>query len=313
MDLAFLPQRASAYAGEVDWLFAGLLAVTGAVLALVFGLMLVFCVRYRSGSRIARPPVGGKSWRWEVTWTTLTFLVFLGLFAWGADLYLREHHPPADAVDIMVVAKQWMWKAEHPGGQREIDQLHVAAGQPVRLVMTSQDVIHSFFVPAFRIKQDVLPGRYETLWFTPTRAGEYRLFCAEYCGTDHAAMGGSIVVMEPAAFAAWLSQAGTDGSLAAQGEALFRRYGCSGCHGGHGTVRAPSLAGLYGSPVPLQSGETVIADDRYLRDSILQPRAQVAAGYAPVMPSFAGEIPEEALMKLIAYIKSLAAPAGNAP
>jgi len=208
-------------------------------------------------------------------------------------------------VDVFVVAKQWMWTLQHPSGQREINELHVARGQPVRLVMTSQDVIHSFFVPAFRLKQDVLPGRYTEMWFTPTRTGRFHLFCAEYCGTDHARMGGDIVVMEPADFERWLDAHGGTPDMAARGEALFRQYGCSGCHGANATIHAPDLAGLFGKPVPLADGTTVIADERYLRDSILLPRKEIAAGYEPIMPSFAGQIGEPDILDLIAYIRRL--------
>jgi len=204
-----------------------------------------------------------------------------------------------------VVGKQWMWKAQHPGGQREINALHVPVGQDIRLVMASQDVIHSFYIPALRIKQDVVPGRYETMWFRADRVGRYHLFCAEYCGTDHAKMGGWVTVMSPRDFSDWLRMQGGQQSLAAQGRQLFHRYGCSGCHDPGGTVRAPNLNGVFGSPVPLSDGSVVIADERYVRDSILDPKGQVAAGYAPVMPTFKGQIGEDDLAKLVAYIESI--------
>ena len=305
--VAFLPVTASNLADNVNWLSVGLVLVTGAILALVFGLMLTFCVRYRRGSTADRGGRVRRSWRIEVGWTTATFVAFIGLFFWGANLYIRERRPPADATEIYVVAKQWMWKVEHPGGQREIDTLHVPVDRPVRLVMTSQDVIHDFYVPAFRVKQDVLPGRYEDLWFTPTKVGEYHLFCAEFCGTEHAHMGGWVIVMQPGDYEQWLGAQGGGESLAQEGAALFRQYGCSGCHGAASSVHAPPLEGLYGRPVPLADGQVVTADDRYIRDSILMPKAQIAAGYPPIMPSFAGQIGEEDLVKLIAYIKSLGA------
>src|SRR5581483_5283829 len=213
---------------------------------------------------------------------------------------------PPDAMEVFVVAKQWMWKLQHPGGQREIDELHVPRGRAVKLVMTSQDVIHSFYVPAFRLKQDVLPGRYTEMWFVATTAGRFHLFCAEYCGTDHAHMGGDVVVMEPAAFDQWLNEHRGAADMATRGEMLFRQYGCSGCHGQNATVHAPNLAGIFGKPVPLSDGTTVIADERYIRDSILLPRKEVAAGYPPIMPSFAGQIEEDDILDLIAYVKSLA-------
>jgi cytochrome c oxidase subunit 2 len=204
---------------------------------------------------------------------------------------------------IYVVGKQWMWKVQHPNGRREIDELHLPAGQRVRLVLSSEDVIHSFYVPAFRIKQDAVPGRYTSVRFTPTRAGEYRLHCAEYCGTDHARMGGRVVVLQPADFAAWLEQGNSAPTLAAQGFELFRRKGCSGCHSPRSTVHAPDLAGIFGRTVHLADGRTLVADEAYLRDSILLPRRDVTAGYAPVMPSFQGQLDESELAALIAFLK----------
>jgi cytochrome c oxidase subunit 2 len=198
-----------------------------------------------------------------------------------------------------------MWKAQHPGGQREINELHVPTGQDVRLVMASQDVIHSFFIPALRIKQDVVPGRYETMWFRADRPGRYHLFCAEYCGTDHAHMGGWVTVLNPREYASWLRQQGGQETLAEQGKQLFRTYGCGGCHGAGGSVRAPPLEGVFGSPVPLSDGSIVIADEKYIRDSIFDPKAQIAAGYQPIMPTFAGQVSEDDLAKLIAYIESI--------
>jgi cytochrome c oxidase subunit 2 len=232
-------------------------------------------------------------------------VVFLGLFAWGASLYLQAYGDPEGAMPIYVVAKQWMWKVQHPGGQREINELHVPVGRSIRLIMASQDVIHSFFLPAFRIKHDVVPGRYQTLFFQAENAGVFQLLCAEFCGTDHSRMIGRIIVMKPEDYETWLSRQDVTGRLASEGAMLFRELGCSGCHLGQGTVRAPPLQGLYGKPVPLQDGSMVVADERYIRDSILQPRSQVAAGYEPKMPSFAGHVTEDQLIRLVAYIKSL--------
>jgi cytochrome c oxidase subunit II len=304
--LPIWPTLASSYAHQVDEVFIGLLIVTGLVLLLVTGLLITFSVRYRRGSDADRSDRVKKSWHWEVGWTTATFVGFLGLFAWGADLYEFAYTAPADATDVFVVGKQWMWKMEHPDGQREINELHVPLGRPIRLVMTSQDVIHSFFVPALRIKHDVLPGRYETLWFEATKIGEFPINCAEYCGTDHSYMKGRVVVMEPADYERWLQAGKPAGSLAQQGEALFRQFGCSGCHSDRSKVHAPPLEGLFGRPVPLQDGRIVTADERYIRDSILLPKREIAAGYLPLMPSFAGQIDEDDVLKLIAYIKSLA-------
>lgn len=311
--IPFWPEHASSYAGEVDILFISLLIVLVLTAGLVFFLLILFAQRYRHNSGADRSGATKKTWRWEVGWTTASLLIFVGLAIWGANLYTRLYQPPADALQIFIVGKQWMWKAEHPGGQREINELHVPLGRDVRLLMASQDVIHSFFIPALRIKQDVVPGRYEQLWFRADKVGRYHFFCAQYCGTDHAHMIGWLTVMEPRAYAAWLRTEGGEASLAQQGAALFRRYGCSGCHEGGGTVRAPALEGLYGSPVPLSDGRVVIADDSYIRDSILLPKKDVVASYQPVMPSFAGQISEDDLVKLIAYIESMqpAAPAGR--
>jgi cytochrome c oxidase subunit II len=309
----WLPQATSA-APEVDYLIASLVLISCLVLALVFGLMLVYMFKYRAGSTADRGGVSEKTWRLETAWTSATLLVFFGLFIWGADLYVRLFRAPADAMTIYVVGKQWMWKVQHPGGQREINALHLPAGQPVRLVMTSEDVIHDFAIPAFRIKHDVLPGRYEMLWFVANRPGTYHLFCTQLCGTGHAQMVGDIVVMPAPDFQSWLQQNAAGETLATAGKTLFIRHGCSGCHGIGGVggkqsesiVNAPPLTGLYGSPVPLADGTMVTADDRYLRDTILMPEKTRVAGYPPAMPSFAGQISEEDLIKVVAYIKSLA-------
>jgi len=308
----WLPE-ASSSAPEVDHLIIALVLISCAVLALVFGLILLYLFKYRAGSGIDRGALAEKTWRLETAWTVATLIAFFGLFIWGADLYVRLFQPPADAMKIYVIAKQWMWKVEHPGGQREIDAVHVPAGRPIQLIMTSEDVIHDFSVPAFRIKYDVLPGRYETLWFSADRPGTYHLFCTQLCGVGHAAMVGEIVVMAAPSYQKWLEQNDAGETLAAAGKTLFMRYGCSGCHGGNGvggnesasTVRAPALAGLYGSPVSVADGRVVTADDRYIRDCILLPDTQRVASYSPVMPSFAGQIGEADLIAIIAYIKSL--------
>ena len=302
---------ASPLAHEVDWLIASLLGSSLLVLALVLGLMGVYVIRYRHGSGLDRGQIEQKSWRIEVAWTAATLAAFFGLFIWGANLFVRIGQPQANPLTINVIGKQWMWKVEYPGGQREINQLHIPTGRDVQLILTSEDVIHDFGLPAFRLKRDVLPGRYESLWLHPDAVGSYHLFCDQFCGTDHASMIGAVTVMAPQDYQDWLEQNGTSAGLAADGQALFIRNGCSGCHaagltGGGGTVRAPSMNGLSMSPVPLSNGASVIADDRYIHDSIVYPEEQVVAGYAPVMPSFKGVIGEEDLMKIIAYIKSLA-------
>ena len=296
----------TAHAQAVDILFAGLLFASALVLLLLLFLMLRFAIYYRAGNVHAdRDHRIKKSWHWEVSWTAITLVIFLALFVWGAQLYLRLQDVPSDALPIYVVAKQWMWKVQHLGGQREINELHLPLGPPIRLIMSSQDVIHSFFVPAFRVKRDVLPGATETLWFQPRKTGVFHLFCAEYCGTDHSRMTGRIVVMEPEKFSQWLSHQDVDGTLASEGGKLFRQFGCSGCHGVGSTVRAPDLDGLYGKPVPLSDHTIHIADDRYIRDAILKPRSQIVAGYQALMPSYEGKISEDELVRIVAYIKSL--------
>ncbi|WOH83300.1 cytochrome c oxidase subunit II [Bradyrhizobium sp. BEA-2-5] len=296
----------SPYGGDVDLLFAGLLLASALVLGLLFFLLIVFCVRYRAGNPTDRGHRVKKSWHWEVGWTSASLVIFLLLFVWGASVYLEIYQKPQGELSVFVVAKQWMWKVQHPGGQSEINSLHMPVNRPVHLVMASQDVIHSFFIPALRLKHDVVPGRYQSLEVEAVTAGHYHLFCAEYCGTDHSGMIGEIVAMEPADYAKWLNDQGPANSLAREGGALFRELGCSGCHAANSSVHAPLLEGLYGKPVPLSDGSAVTADDKYIRDSILLPRSQVAAGYQPVMPSFEGKVSEDQLLRLVTYIKSLA-------
>jgi cytochrome c oxidase subunit II len=307
------PPAISAHASAVDLMALGFTGVVLLFSAPVFVLLVYFSIKYRRGSkanRLHRPK--GNVWL-ESSWMVIPFLPVLGFFIWSAWMYVDLASPPDGALEIDVVAKQWMWKFQHPGGQREIDMLHVPIGQPVKLKMISQDVIHSLYLPALRIKQDVLPDRYTSLWFRADRTGTFRLHCAEFCGTDHSLMGGAIVVMTPSDYAAWLRQSETDQTIAAAGEELYRRYGCSGCHGASATVHAPPLAGLYGRPVPLSDGSVVIADDRYIRDSILLPQRQTAAGYPRIMPSFQNLLGEEDLLKIIAYIKSLDTQPGAPP
>ncbi len=269
---------------------------------------MTFAVRYRRGVRInrANPPLHSKAM--EVLWIGVPFLLEIVMFVWATVLFYRAYEPPPDALEVYVVGKQWMWYTQHSEGRAEINELHVPLGQAIKLTMTSQDVIHSFYIPAFRTKQDVLPGRYTTMWFRPTKVGRYHLFCAEYCGTNHSGMVGWVEVMEPSEFQQWLTRAGTGPSMADQGEKLFVQYHCAGCHRGSQVVNAPRLEGVYGRPVPIQQGNDVtftLADERYIRDSILEPRKEVVAGYQPLMPSFRDRISEQDLLKIIAYIKSI--------
>lgn len=313
--MSFFPQGASTLAGKVDVLFLFVLAVCVFFSLLICGSIIYFSIKYREGHEVdrAKPPSGSPLL--ELTWSGIPLLISIGIFGWAALLYVNEYQAPADAMQIYVVGKQWMWKLQHPSGRREINNLHVPLGRPVKLLLTSQDVIHSFFVPAFRIKQDALPGRYTSLWFQPTQLGQFHLFCAEYCGTNHSFMGGWITVMRPADYQRWLHEDERKPSMAAAGEKLFLSYGCSGCHGLNSRVQAPPLEGVYGHQVPLDKKQFVVADDAYIRDSILLPEAQIVAGYRPIMPSYKGRISEDELLQIIEYIKSLgttgAGPAGT--
>ena len=310
--LSSLPE-ASSIAPEVDKLWWLMIGLCGLVAVGVFATMFVFAVRYRHGSDADRSNRHQQSLGVELTWTLVPFVMFLGLFVWSLVLFARLHTPPSNAQTVYVVAKQWMWKIQHAGGQREINTLHVPLGQPIRLTMTSQDVIHSFYVPAFRIKQDVLPGAYTEEWFTATKLGHFPLFCTQYCGLDHSKMGGQVIVMRPADYARWLDRHAGPGSLAAQGAAIFRQRGCSGCHGANASVHAPDLDGIYGRQVHLSDGSTVIADDRYIYDSVMLPDKQIVAGFAPIMPSFAGQISASDMLALMTYLKSTSTTSSQPP
>src|SRR5437762_1684990 len=298
------PQRASTMAGNVDALYIFLLIVSGMMTLLIFAALVIFAARYRHRKGVLAEQIEG-SIPLEITWSIIPLGVFMVIFAWGAVVYFKERTPPRDASEVYVVAKQWMWKLQHAEGQREINSLHIPVGRDVKLIMTSQDVIHSFFVPAFRQKQDVLPGRYTVTWFHPTKAGTYHLFCAEYCGTQHSGMIGDIVVLEPAQYEAWLSGGGAAGSMASNGQNMFLQLGCSTCHRSDMQGRGPNLVGLFGRQVQLEDGRTVIADENYIRESILNPAAKVVSGFKPIMPVFQGMVSEEQLNALVAYVKSL--------
>lgn len=306
-DLLLVPPQAAVQAVRSDTLFFALLAVSGLILLLVVVLVITFSLRYRAGSKVvrgARPPAKSRH-RLELFVAASMLAAFMVFFFWSANLYLDLYRGPADALTINVVGKQWMWRVYHPNGIEEINSVHVPVGEPVRLRITAQDVIHSFFVPAFRLKRDAVPGMYTNLWFTAKEPGTYRLFCSEYCGSFHSRMRGRIVVMTQSDYQTWLTRHGSEPSPAAAGKQLFQAYGCSGCHFGKSSVRAPPLAGIYGRPVPLANGTTIIADEAYLHDSIVRPQKHIVAGYQPIMPSFAGQIPEGEILKIIAYIKSL--------
>jgi len=302
--LPLFPEAASTMAKDVDALFLFLVAVSGFFALLIAALVVYFSIRYRRRSRDERPEAIEGSLKLELLWTVIPFGLTLIMFVWGATLFVRLSKPPPDAIEVFVVGKQWMWKIQHLEGRREINELHVPVGRPIKLTMTSEDVIHSFYVPAFRIKQDVLPNRYTTTWFEATKPGRYHLFCAEYCGTEHSGMVGSIVVMEPSEYEEWLGGGGAT-DLTAGGAKLFEQLGCASCHRAGSGGRGPALEGLFGSEVALEGGQQVKADEDYVRESILNPRAKIVSGYKPIMPTFQGLVSQEGILQLVAYVKSL--------
>lgn len=314
--IPFMPESASTVSNQVDAVYLLLVGVS-AILTLIVGIaVVVFAIKYRRrpGNEI---PVEYKAYPWlEDAFIGLMFVVFMGLFVAGAKLYFTVQRPPDDALSVYATGRQWMWKFQHVGGQAEINELHVPVGRPVRLTMASEDVIHSFFVPAFRIKRDVLPSRYTETWFQATKTGKFHLFCTEYCGTEHSKMIGTVTVMEPGAYQAWLEGKGVGpgagtggvaqgGTPEEAGKQLFAQLGCDTCHKQASGGLGPTLIGLYGRNEQLEGGQTVVADDAYIRESILNPRAKLVAGYQPVMPVFAGQVSEDSLIQLVTYIRSL--------
>jgi cytochrome c oxidase subunit II len=307
-EFQFFPDQGSDVARQVDDLFLMMVGVTGSITFAIAVVIVFFITKYRRSNPNVNRALGNRSsLPAEITWTVIPLCTFIGMFAWGTNVYFQKSQVPRDAIEVQVVGKQWMWKIQHPEGKREINELHVPLGKTIELIMTSQDVIHDFGLPAFRVKEDVLPDRYTTEWFVPTKLGVFPFFCNQYCGPDHANMIGKIYVMEPQAYAAWLGSGPSSTSIAQAGAQLYRSLGCSGCHEPNGVVRAPSLHGLFGRPVPLSDGRVVVADERYLRDCMLLPKNEVVAAYDPVMPSFAGRLSEDEIFELVSYIKSIAA------
>ena len=303
--MPFFPPEASSFAGQVDALYGFLIALTAFFSLLIGTLVVVFAIKYRRRSADEVSEHVKETRSLEIIWTVIPLGIVLVIFVWGASVYFRITRPPADAIDVYVTGKQWMWKIQHADGHREMNELHVPVGQAVRLTMASEDVIHSFYVPAFRVKRDVVPGRFATMWFEATRPGKYHLFCAEYCGTRHSNMLGWIYAMTPSDYQAWLA-GGTPGeTLASAGAKLFVQQACNTCHGEQKGARGPSLTGIFGRQVHLQNGQTIIADESYIRESITNPQAKLVAGYPPIMPTFQGLISEDGLLQLIAYVKSL--------
>jgi cytochrome c oxidase subunit 2 len=320
MGFPLFPEQASVIAGEVDALFFFLCAVTAVFSAGIALTLVVFAIRYRRRSEHDRPEEIHGSLALELTWSIVPFLLTIVMFVWGARVFFHINRTPDDAMTVNVVGKRWMWKLQHPTGHREINELHVPLGRPVRLTITSEDTIHSFFVPAFRIKKDAVPGRYNTAWFKATKTGTFHLFCAEYCGTEHSKMIGRVVVMEPDAYQTWLSGGPAPESPVKAGEKLFTELNCVTCHRPDSAGRGPVLNGIFGKKVALEGGGEVVADEAYVRESILNPAARITAGYQPVMPTYLGQVSEESVLQLIAYVQSLtpasapgAGPAGAPP
>ena len=304
--LPLYPEQASNFAGPVDALmiFITLVCLFFAVGITAAVVYFFFRYRRRTANEVGVPIHGDM--RLEMTWIVIPLVLAMAMFGWGAVVFVDFRHMPQDTLNIYVIGKQWMWKVQQPNGRKEINELHVPVGRDVKLVLASEDVIHDFFVPAFRVKMDVVPGRYNSMWFRPTKAGRYHFFCAQYCGTNHAVMGGWVTVMEPSDYAAWLSgSSGTEENSVAVGERLFTQFACVTCHLGNGKGRAPSLNGVYGATVLLADGSTVTADDAYIRESILAPKAKIVAGYQPLMPAFQGLVSEEQVIALTEYIRSL--------
>src|SRR5687767_2839276 len=306
-DFPLFPEQASSVAPLVDNLYLFLVAVTGGVSLLIWIVIFYFAIKYRRrpDNELAQeqePPA-----ILEMTWTVVPLIIFIGIFVAGAWVFLRMQVVPDNAIEVYATGRQWMWKFQHPTGQREINTLHVPVNRAVKITMASEDVVHSLWFPAFRVKRDVLPSRYVTMWFQATKTGRFHIFCAEYCGTEHSKMIGSVIVMDPREYQQWLA-GGVEGSMASQGERVFQKFACNTCHTGDATARGPVLAGLYGKQVMLTSGGVVVADENYIRESILNPQAKIASGFQPIMPTFQGQVTEEDLLKLLAYLKSLTPP-----
>ncbi len=306
---SFRPEQASTIAKGVDYLYYFLTGIDLFFTALIFLAILYFALRYRRRSQDEQPEQIEGNIPLEIVWTLIPVGLVAIVFLWGTSLFIRDARPPASSMEIFVVGKQWMWKIQHPEGVEEIDELHVPVNRPIKLTMTSEDVIHDFAVPAFRIKKDVVPGMYTTEWFQATKTGTFHLFCDQYCGTNHSLMKGEVIVMNPTDYEQWLSGGIRGGTMVDAGAKLYQQFACITCHG---TGKGPSFVGIYGKPVKLTDGTTLVVDDDYLRHCILHPSDRVVAGYAPLMPTFKGEISEEELLQIIAYIKSLTPQEGKA-
>src|SRR6266513_1052971 len=302
----FIPESASTLSGDVDAVYFYISGVTVFFTTLICLVVIFFVIRYRRSNPFEIPrPIEGST-KLETLWSVIPLVIAMSIFVWGAKVYFAEYRPPKNALEVYVFGKQWMWKFQHSTGQREINELHIPVGQKIKLIMASEDVIHDVFVPAFRIKADVVPGKYTTEWFEATKPGRYHFFCAEYCGMNHSGMGGFVVVMEPAEYENWLSGDAGQSSPAAAGRGLYESLGCVSCHGANAEGgRGPALTGVYGSKVVLNNGQSVTADEGYIRESILNPQVKIVTGFGPIMPSFPGRVSEEQLLQVVAYVKSL--------
>lgn len=306
-DFPIFPEQASSIAAQIDALFLVLTGLSLAFAVPVVIFLIFFAIRYRQGQQVDRSKRIYESFKIEFAWSFIPFVLGMTIFGWGAFVYYHYATAPEDTLDIYIIGKQWMWHAQHPSGKSEINDLHIPVNRPIKLIMTSQDVIHSYFIPAFRVKQDVLPGRYTTLWFEATKTGEYHMFCTEYCGTEHSRMGGTVYVLEQNEYQRWLGGGAAVEPLEVTGERVFQQQGCLSCHSGQPGALGPNLAGIFGHEVEFEDGTTATVDESYLRESILNPQARIVAGYAPVMPTYDNILSEDQLLQLIAYIKSLSA------
>jgi len=304
------PASASTMAPDVDHLYFILTGISIFFSVLIFGLILYFMIKYRKRSD-AIPPPTRMSIPLEVTWIVIPVLICAFLFVRASAVFVHYQDPPSGSLEIFVVGKQWMWHIQHSEGPREINQLHIPIGVPIKLTMTSQDVIHDFFVPAFRQKMDVVPGRYTTEWFQATQLGTYHFFCSQYCGTSHSGMIGWVTVMKPEDYAGWLRSNATPESSAVAGRRLFSQFGCEGCHAPDGAGKGPSLTGIFGKTAALENGETRTVDEGFIRQMIVNPASLPVSNYPQIMPTFSGQLDEEQIMQLVAYIKSLGGTEGS--
>jgi cytochrome c oxidase subunit 2 len=316
MNYPVAPPSASNFASEYDLVFYGLVILTVVFTAIVAFFVLLFAIKYKQGTKIDRSRPVHEHLPLELTWSVIPLLLGLVMFFLGAKLFVKMRTPPKDAMEVFVIGKQWMWHIQHSNGVRENNTLHVPIGVPVKLTMISQDVLHAFYIPAFRVQYHVVPGRYTMEWFTATKPGEYHLFCGMYCGTQHSEMVGTVVAMEQKDFARWLANGGNNVqpmTMEQSGAKAFAARGCANCHTGKDTERAPTLYGLYGRQSRMQDGQVMNVDDAYLRESILNPWNRITAGYINTMPVYADQISEEEVLSLIAYMKSIGGPAAATP